>query len=315
MTVPDRDAPKDLATLAPAALLAELMPPPALAEHVRRALAEDLGSAGDVTGRFMVPESAVAVAVLRFRSAGIACGAAAALEAFRQCAPGIRCSVHAADGERLEAGAALLSAEGPLRGILAAERTALNYVGHLSGIATRTAEFVAQAAGTRAAVCDTRKTIPGMRMLEKWAVRCGGGTNHRIGLHDAMLVKDNHVAGMDPLRMADAVAAAVRAARAAVPIRFVEVECDRMDQLDAVLALPAGTVDMVLLDNMLPAQMADAVRRRDARAPHVLLEASGGVRLADVAAIAATGVDRISVGALTHSAPSLDVGLDVEAVR
>lgn len=308
-------APKDLARLSPDELLAELMPPAALAEHVARALAEDLGSAGDVTGRAMVPERSVAVAVVRLRAAGIACGGAAAAEAFRQAAPGVRVSQHCADGERLEAGGVFMSVEGPLRGILAAERTALNYVGHLSGIATATSAYVARAAGTRAAICDTRKTIPGMRMLGKWAVRCGGGTNHRIGLFDAMLVKDNHVAGLEPRRMAEAVEAAARSARAAAPLRFVEVECDDLEQLRAVLSLPAGTVDMVLLDNMLPAQLADAVRMRDSHAPAVLLEASGGVHLEDVASVAATGVDRISVGAITHSAPTLDVGLDVESVR
>ena len=233
-------------------------------------------------------------------------------EVIRQAAVDARLSRHAEDGERLEAGATFLSVQGPLRGILAAERTLLNYVGHLSGIATLTARYVERTAGTRAAICDTRKTMPGMRMLEKWAVRCGGGTNHRIGLFDAMLVKDNHVAGLAPKEMAERVASAASDARMRSPLRFVEVECDTLDQLRAILSLPAGTVDMVLLDNMRPAQLADAVRMRDSAAPAVLLEASGGVHLDDVAAIAATGVDRISVGALTHSAPCLDVGLDID---
>jgi nicotinate-nucleotide pyrophosphorylase (carboxylating) len=151
-----------------------------------------------------------------------------------------------------------------------------------------------------------------MRMLEKWAVRCGGGTNHRIGLFDAMLVKDNHVAGLAPREMAEAVARAAAAARAAHALRFVEVECDTIDQVRAILALPKGTVDMVLLDNMQPDAIRVAVAARDAAAPAVLLEASGGIDLDDVAAYAAAGVDRISVGALTHSARCLDVGLDVE---
>jgi nicotinate-nucleotide pyrophosphorylase (carboxylating) len=221
-------------------------------------------------------------------------------------------SRHADDGERLVEGAAFISLEGPLRGILAAERTLLNYVGHLSGIATLTATFVERTQGTRASICDTRKTLPGMRMLEKWAVRCGGGTNHRIGLFDAMLVKDNHVAGLTPANMAARVASAVAEARARTPLRFVEVECDHLEQLQAILDLSRGTVDMVLLDNMSAGQLTEAVRMRDAAACGLLLEASGGVNLDSVAAIAATGVDRISIGALTHSAPCLDIGLDIE---
>jgi nicotinate-nucleotide pyrophosphorylase (carboxylating) len=302
----------DLAALSPAALLAALMPAGELAAHVARALAEDLGSAGDVTGQAMIPADTHATAVVRLRSGGVACGGAVAEEVIRQAAVDARLSRHAEDGERLEAGSTFLSVQGPLRGILAAERTLLNYVGHLCGIATLTARYVERTAGTRAVICDTRKTMPGMRMLEKWAVRCGGGTNHRIGLFDAMLVKDNHVAGLAPKEMAARVAAAASDARMRTPLRFVEVECDTLDQLRAILALPAGTVDMVLLDNMVPAQLADAVRMRDAAAPAVLLEASGGVHLDVVAAIAATGVDRISVGALTHSAPCLDVGLDID---
>jgi nicotinate-nucleotide pyrophosphorylase (carboxylating) len=259
----------------------------------------------------MIPADARATAVVRFRSPGIACGAPLVAEVLRQVAPGARLAHHAADGEQLAAGATFISIEGPLRGILTAERTLLNYVGHLSGIATLTAQYVDHARGTRASICDTRKTTPGMRMLEKWAVRCGGGTNHRIGLFDAMLIKDNHVAGLSPSDMAKCVASAAAAARARTPLRFVEVECDTLEQLQAMLSLPKDTVDMVLLDNMTLRQLAEAVGMRDAAAPGVLLEASGGVHLASVAAIAATGVDRISIGALTHSAACLDVGLDI----
>jgi nicotinate-nucleotide pyrophosphorylase (carboxylating) len=302
----------DLAALSPAGLLAALMPAGELAAHVARALAEDLGEAGDVTGQAMIPADTHATAVVRLRSGGVACGGPVAEEVIRQAAVDARLSRHAEDGERLEAGSTFLSVQGPLRGILAAERTLLNYVGHLCGIATLTARYVERTAGTRAVICDTRKTMPGMRMLEKWAVRCGGGTNHRIGLFDAMLVKDNHVAGLALKEMAARVAAAASDARMRTPLRFVEVECDTLDQLRAILELPVGTVDMVLLDNMRPAQLADAVRMRDAAAPAVQLEASGGVHLDVVAAIAATGVDRISVGALTHSAPCLDVGLDID---
>lgn len=303
----------DLASLAPAALLEALLPPGELAAQVQRALAEDLGAAGDVTGTAMIPADRSARAAVRVRRDGVVCGAAVAAEVLRQAAPGTAVSFHAADGERLDAGATFLSVEGPLRGILAAERTLLNFVGRLSGIATLTARHAERTRGTKAAICDTRKTTPGMRMLEKWAVRCGGGTNHRIGLFDAMLVKDNHVAGLEPRAMAEAVARAAAEARSRHALRFVEVECDTMDQVRAILALPKGTVDMVLLDNMRPDGIRAAVAARDAAAPGVLLEASGGIGLDDVAAYAATGVDRISIGALTHSAPCLDVGLDIDA--
>ncbi len=303
----------DLAALSAADLLSALISADEFAAHVARALAEDLGAAGDVTGQAMIAADARATAVVRFRSVGIACGAVLVEEVIRQTASGARISRHAADGERVAAGAKFITIEGSLRGILAAERTLLNYVGHLSGIATLTASYVERVRGTRASICDTRKTMPGMRMLEKWAVRCGGGTNHRIGLFDAMLIKDNHVAGLNPSDMAIRVASAAVAARASTPLRFVEVECDTLEQVQAMLGLPRGTIDMVLLDNMSLEQLAEAVRMRDAAAPAVLLEASGGVHLERVAAIAATGVDRISVGALTHSAPCLDVGLDIDS--
>lgn len=305
--------PDDLAELSPEALLAALLPGRQLEQLVERALAEDLGDAGDVTGEAMIAADRRATAVVRARAAGVACGLPVAAEVLRQCAPGVRMSEHLRDGERIEAGGTMLSVEGPLRGILAAERTLLNFVGRLSGIATVTARYMQAVQGTRAVVCDTRKTTPGLRMLEKWAVRCGGGTNHRIGLFDAMLVKDNHVAGLSPRDMAAAVATAAAAARAAHSLRFVEVECDSLDQLQALLDLPHGTLDLVLLDNMPPAQLAEAVRMRDAAGSPLKLEASGGIGLESVAAVAATGVERISVGALTHSAPCLDIGLDIDA--
>lgn len=305
--------PEDLAALTPEALLAALLPGRQLEQLVERALAEDLGEASDVTATAMIaPERRVA-AVVRAREEGIACGLAVAAEVLRQSAPGARMSAHVRDGERVAAGGTMLSVEGPFRGVLAAERTLLNFVGRLSGIATLTARYAQAVHGTRAQVCDTRKTTPGLRMLEKWAVRCGGGTNHRIGLFDAMLVKDNHVAGLAPREMAAAVAKAAESARATHPLRFVEVECDSLDQLQAILDLPRGTVDMALLDNMPPSMLADAVRMRDTAGGPILLEASGGVSLATIAAVAATGVERISVGALTHSAPCLDVGLDIDA--
>jgi nicotinate-nucleotide pyrophosphorylase (carboxylating) len=303
----------DLAALAPDALLDALLPAPERAALVARALAEDLGEAGDVTSEAMIDASARGRAVLRSRAPGIACGMRIADEVLAQAAPGARASAHVRDGERIAPGTAMLSVEGPLRGILAAERTMLNFVGRLSGIATRTAEFVAGVAGTRAAILDTRKTTPGLRALEKHAVRCGGGANHRIGLFDAMLVKDNHVAGLAPAEMAARVADAARRARARHALAFVEVECDDLAQFRAIAALPAGTVDVALLDNMGLDALRECVALRDAVAPVLRLEASGGIRLETVRAIAETGIDRISVGALTHSAPCLDVGLDIES--
>jgi nicotinate-nucleotide pyrophosphorylase (carboxylating) len=167
--------------------------------------------------------------------------------------------------------------------------------------------------GTRASVCDTRKTIPGLRTLQKYATRCGGATLHRIGLFDAVLLKDNHLGAFAAGTLGERVRAASLQARAAGPVAFVECEVDELAQLDELLALERGVLDMILLDNMDPATLAEAVRRRDARAPHILLEASGGVRLDTVRAIAESGVDRISVGAITHSAPAIDLGLDLEA--
>jgi nicotinate-nucleotide pyrophosphorylase (carboxylating) len=286
-----------------------------LARLLRAARDEDLGGGGDVTTASIVPAGATARAHLVARAGGIACGlraVPAVLEAFA--ARAVRWSPSSADGSRCRAGEALGVIEGDLAAILALERTLLNLVGHLGGVATATRAFVDAAAGTRAAICATRKTTPGLRGLEKYAVRCGGGTLHRLGLHDAALYKDNHLAGVAPTRLAAVLTAAVRAARRS-PLRFVEVEVDDLAQLRAVLAIEPGLVDMVLLDNMPPALLAEAVAIRDEIAPRVLLEASGGVRIDTVSAIAATGVDRISVGAITHSAPALDVALDVEAPR
>ncbi len=210
------------------------------------------------------------------------------------------------DGDRVEAGTVVARLAGPMRSLLSMERIVLNFLQRLSGIATLTARFVAATEGTRAAIYDTRKTTPGWRALEKYAVRCGGGRNHRFGLHDAVLIKDNHLAWLRAAGLD--IAAAVATARANVPAgTVVEVEVDTLEQLD--VALSCGP-DIILVDNLGPEALAEAVRRRDARAPAVMLEASGGVSLETVAARAATGVDRISVGALTHSAPALDVAMD-----
>jgi len=216
------------------------------------------------------------------------------------------------EGAGVEAGTKLIRVEGPMRSLLTAERTALNFLQHLSGVASITRRFVDAIAGIPCQILDTRKTIPGWRLLEKYAVRCGGGHNHRMGLYDAILIKDNHLAprggGLK------AITSAVQSARTFLepqklrPPRFVEIEVEDLGQLDTALA---AAPDIVLLDNMTPDDMHEAVRRRNAVARGVLLEASGGVTLQTVRPIAETGVDRISVGALTHSAPALDIALDV----
>ncbi|WP_337176693.1 carboxylating nicotinate-nucleotide diphosphorylase [Paludisphaera sp.] len=276
-------------------------------ELIRMAIAEDLGDAGDITSRSIIPEGARGSARLVARTPGILSGlpvVAMLLEEFG--VPGWR--PRKADGDALRAGDLVAEIEGDYRSILALERTALDFVQRLSGVATLTARFVAEVEGTRAKVLDTRKTTPGWRMLEKYAVRCGGGSNHRIGLYDAVLIKDNHLAWLAATGEGDAIARAIAAARAAVPPgTVVEVEVDTLDQLDVALA---HGPDIILVDNLGPDALAEAVRRRDARAPGVLLESSGGITLDTIAARARAGVDRISVGALTHSAVALDVAFD-----
>ena len=270
------------------------------------ALAEDLGQAGDLTANATIPSRARGAARFVVRSDGAIAGlpvVAMLAERFgldAEWPPQVR------DGGLVTAGTEVARVAGSMRSLLAMERTALNFLQRLSGIATLTARFVAEAAGTKAAILDTRKTTPGWRALEKYAVRCGGGQNHRLGLHDAVLIKDNHLAWL--AREADAIGAALKAARAGVPPgTVIEIEVDSLEQLDRALELGP---DIILLDNLGPDALAESVRRRDARAPGVRLEASGGITLATVAALARTGVDRISVGALTHSAPALDIGLD-----
>ncbi|HVT41940.1 MAG TPA: carboxylating nicotinate-nucleotide diphosphorylase [Acidimicrobiales bacterium] len=276
----------------------------AVADAVARALAEDLGPEGDLTAA-LVPEGVTAHCVLRARHDGVLAGCACASEAFRRVGPTLSVTWHAADGDAVKAGDALMEVSGPLRPILTAERTALNFLGRLSGIATLTARFVAAAHERNPAVkiLDTRKTTPGLRVLEKAAVRAGGGTSHRSGLSDAVLVKDNHLAGTS---ITDAVARA----RTLWPGRMVEIECDTVDQVAE--AARAGA-DAVLLDNMAPPTVAEAiaVAQREATGP-ILTEVSGGMTLETVGAFAAAGPDRISIGALTHSAPALDLGLDLD---
>ena len=213
------------------------------------------------------------------------------------------------DGDPVAPGDTVLRITGPHCSVLTAERTMLNVLTHLSGIATLTGQFVDAVAGTAAKIYDTRKTIPGYRALAKYAVRCGGGFNHRMGLHDAVLIKDNHLAGMPgdnlPARLHAAIAAIHRQP---TPPAFIELEVDTLDQLDAALTVPG--IDIVLLDNMPPDQLRAAVARRDQRQLNLILEASGGIDLTTVRAIAETGIDRIAIGAITHSAPTLDLGLD-----
>jgi nicotinate-nucleotide pyrophosphorylase (carboxylating) len=276
--------------------------PPQYEPLVRRALAEDLGRAGDLTTDAVVPAGLVAAARLVARAAGRVAGLVPATAAFRLLDPAVEVELAATDGADVEAGATLATVRGPARPILTAERTALNLLGRLCGIATATRAMVAAvaAAGARAAVVCTRKTTPGLRALEKYAVRAGGGANHRFGLDDAVLLKDNHLA------IAGGVGEAVARVRARVGhLVKVEVEVDTLDQLDEALA--AG-VDAVLLDNMPLETLRRAVERARGRC---LTEASGGITPETAAAVAATGVDLLSVGWLTHSAPSLDVALDV----
>jgi nicotinate-nucleotide pyrophosphorylase (carboxylating) len=275
----------------------------AVVETVSRALSEDLGPEGDITAA-LVPETATARYALRARTGGILAGRDCADEAFRRVGPELELTWHAADGDELKPGDTILDVTGPLRPILTAERTALNFLGHLSGVATLTARFVKTAhdANPAVQVLDTRKTLPGLRLLEKAAVRAGGGTNHRLGLSDAVLVKDNHLAGTT-------ITDALTRARTLWPGRMVEIECDSLDQVTE--AARAGA-DAVLLDNMEPATMAEAVRAAHLGAPGpILTEVSGGVTLDTIASYAAARPDRISVGALTHSAPVLDLGLDL----
>jgi nicotinate-nucleotide pyrophosphorylase (carboxylating) len=269
---------------------------------VLRALAEDLGRAGDITSTATIPEGTPARAVVVARKAGVISGLPLVAAAFQKLAPEIEISAGARDGASVAAKTALMRLAGPARAVLAAERTALNLLGHLSGVASATHEFVRRVARTNLRICCTRKTTPGLRALEKYAVRCGGGFNHRFGLDDAMLIKDNHIAVAGGIR-----AVLERARRAAGHLVKIEIEVDTLDQLAEVLEV--GLADAVLLDNMDPATMREAVALVAGRLP---LEASGGITLDSIVEIAATGVDYASSGWITHSAPNLDVALDIE---
>jgi nicotinate-nucleotide pyrophosphorylase (carboxylating) len=275
-------------------------PRPAVVDAVMRAIAEDLGPLGDISAA-LLPAGAVAVADIVPRASGVLAGTACATEAFAQIDQHVRVTWSASDGDRVEPGVAVGRVEGPMRSILTAERTALNFLCHLSGIATLTRRFV-DAAGDGVRVVETRKTLPGLRALEKAAVRAGGGANHRGSLSDLVLIKDNHLMGLS-------IAEAVFRARATWPGRGVEVECDRAEQVEQAVAAGA---DVVMLDNMTPeAATACVALVRAGPRPQTLVEISGGVTLDTVAAYAATGADVISIGAITQSAPALDLGLDL----
>ncbi|WP_425985138.1 carboxylating nicotinate-nucleotide diphosphorylase [Brevundimonas sp. TWP1-2-1b1] len=271
---------------------------------VRMALAEDLGRAGDVTAMACIPEGARMKAAFAARKPGVLAGIDCVRLAVLAMDPKAFVDVRLYDGDAFDAGAVLAVVEADARAFLSAERTALNLVGRLSGVATLTRTYVDAVAGTKARIADTRKTTPGLRALEKHAVACGGGMNHRFGLDDAILIKDNHVA------VCGGVAEAVRRARTFAPhLMKVEVEVDGLGQLDAVLALidEGAAPDVIMLDNFSLSDLRAAVARVAGR---IVLEASGGVDLTTVRGIAETGVEVISVGALTHSAPVLDIGLD-----
>lgn len=278
------------------------LPRPVFEPAVRLALAEDLGAAGDITSAAVVPAGHHSILEFRARQAGCLAGIDVAALAFELIDPSIRMQQHLKDGERLEPGTLIATVEGSSHALLTAERTALNFMGHLSGVASVTRSIVDAISGTTAKLACTRKTTPGLRALEKYAVRAGGGINHRFALYDAILIKDNHIA------IAGGVHQAIRSAKSAAGHMVkIEIEVDTLHQLREVLE---EGVDAVLLDNMTPVQLSEAVALVDGRA---LTEASGGITPQTARAIAESGVDLLSVGWITHSAPTLDIGLDWQA--
>ncbi|MCE9590916.1 MAG: carboxylating nicotinate-nucleotide diphosphorylase [Planctomycetes bacterium] len=296
----------------PAPRLSDFITYDRLTQIIRESRNEDLGPRhDDITSRLLVPESRAGSAVMRSRAVGVLSGAALLTDIAGTYDPNVRVESFLNDGSPLGPGADVARFSGPLRSILAIERVALNFCTHLSGIASATRRFVDEVAGTKAKIYDTRKTHPGLRELEKYAVACGGGCSHRMGLFDAVLVKDNHLAHVPLGKLASALRSMVVQARlCAPPPKFVMIEVDTLAQLREVLTTGP---DIVLLDNMDVPTIRRAVELRDRTAPHIELEVSGGVRLKSVRGFAKTGVDRISVGALTHSAPALDLGLDIDA--
>ncbi len=277
-------------------------------DHVTALLPNELDR--DLTCAALVDPAATAMIDVVIRHEGVLAGVRVAELVFERLDPTVSWQTRRYDGTAVGAGDVVARVSGPLRSLLIGERTALNFLMHLSGVATQTRRFVEAIAGTKAVILDTRKTLPGWRLLEKYAVRCGGGTNHRMGLSDGVLIKDNHLEAWAAASGAEShsIAAAVRQARSRSPKEVsIEVEVDTLEQLrDALTGMP----DIVLLDNMNPTQLRDAVKLRDELAESVRLEASGGITLANVREIAETRVDRISIGALTHSAPALDIAFD-----
>jgi len=274
------------------------------------ALSEDLGEAGDITSRAFIPETSRSRARIVAREACVVSGLEVALEVFRRVDPSLEVTPRCAEGDLVAEGSSLIDLYGSSRSILSGERTALNFLGRLCGIAKQARRYADAVAGTKAILLDTRKTTPGWRLLEKAAVKHGGCVNHRMGLFDAALVKDNHLAALGDLALLPPVIAQLRGDHPGLPI---EIEADTLDQTEQLLGMTG--IDVILLDNMTPETMRRAIALRDAKAPDVLLEASGGVTLGKLSEIAVTGIDRISVGALTHSAPHADLSLEIADVR
>ncbi len=276
---------------------------PSIRDLIRQALAED---GTDVTSEALIPADTATTAIMRAREDGVIAGLDVAKMAFQLVDPTLQITAHKSNSDLVSKSDTLLTITGSARAILKAERVALNFASHLSGIATLTRRYVDAVSGTKAQILDTRKTLPALRALQKEAVLAGGGTNHRFGLDDAILIKDNHIA------VAGSIAAALECAKQSkANVNFIEIEVDTLDQLQQVLAYhdTHGGVDIVMLDNMTPAQLKEAVELVDG---HIQTEASGGVTLDSVRAIAENGVDRISIGALTHSVCALDIGLDID---
>lgn len=279
------------------------------AKHlIKLSLEEDLQQTGDLTCQVLIENTDQAEIQIVARQTGVLAGSPLTSLIFSELDPEVVCTDHLSDGAPLEPGSIVTTCTGPLASILIGERTVLNFLTHLCGVASQTARYVQAVQGTKAVVLDTRKTLPGWRVLEKYAVAAGGGTNHRMGLYDGILIKDNHLAAWATRNSHPSIAAAIRQARESVNgEKSIEVEVDKLDQLaDALQAKP----EIVLLDNMSLETMKQAIQMRNEQSPKTLLEASGGINLETVCGVAETGVERISVGALTHSAIALDLGFD-----
>jgi nicotinate-nucleotide pyrophosphorylase (carboxylating) len=289
--------------------LTDFLPESEARALIERARGEDLGPADrDITSEVCIPAAAHGRGLIRARDAGRVAGLALLPIVADVYDPAVSVQLQRSDGATVAPDELLAEIAGPMRSLLSLERIALNLISHLSGIASHTARFVHAVADTPADIYDTRKTLPGLRPLQKYAVACGGGRTHRMGLYEAVLIKDNHLAYRGDQPLETYLANAIADARSRDGVRFVEVEVDTLQQLQKVLQLE---VDIILLDNMAPATLREAVKQRDTLSPGVALEASGGINLSTVEEIARAGVERISIGALTHSPPSFDIALDV----